>query len=65
MTMINKLKPTNKNVIVNVSDSGKEVEECSCFLKGGAFVSLWNIISIMWMQNARMSKNMVGRMQSC
>ena len=35
MIMINKLKLMNKNVIVNDSDSGEEVEEGSCFLKGG------------------------------
>ena len=42
--MINKLNHMNKNFIVSDSDSGKEFEKGSCFLKGGAFAVLWNII---------------------
>ena len=40
MIMINKLKPINKNIIVNTSDSGEEVEEGGCFLKVGALTAL-------------------------
>ena len=40
MTMINKLKPTNRSVIWNNSDSSEEFEEGRCVLKGGVFAAL-------------------------
>ena len=42
--MINELKCTNKNVVINNYDSVEEVEEGSCFLKGDALPALWSNI---------------------
>ena len=44
VTMINKVKFMNKNVAVNNSDSGEEVEEGSCSLKVKGLTCLWNSI---------------------
>ena len=44
MIMINKLKIINSNVIVSASDSIKEVDTGSCFLKGGVFAALWVMV---------------------
>ena len=39
-----RLKNANRNVIINNSDSGEEVEDSSWFLKGGTLTALWNSI---------------------
>ena len=44
MRMSSKLKPMNKNGIVNNSHSSEEVEEGICFLNGVTFVSLQSTI---------------------
>ena len=41
-SIICRLKPTNKNVVVGASGSGDEVEDIIWFLKGGAAISLWS-----------------------
>ena len=41
MIMINKLKFTNKNVIINIYDSVEEVEEDSYFPKGVILIAFW------------------------
>ena len=42
--MINKLMHVKKNFIINNSDSGKQIEEGRCFLKGGTLTVLWSSI---------------------
>ena len=44
MEIIHRIKIVNKNVIINTSDSGKEVEDCSWFLKGRTVTSFWSSI---------------------
>ena len=44
MKMLNNLKYSNNNVIMNNSDSREEVNEGSSFLKGGAITALWSRI---------------------
>ena len=42
--MTHRLKNINNNVIINNSDSGEEVEDESCFIKGGTLTALWSSI---------------------
>ena len=42
MKILNKLKCINENVVINNSDSGEEVEDDSCFLKGVTLTALWS-----------------------